>query len=74
MKHAAGEAPSLSREQQLREQAAEADNNMDNRNVNENAAGPVIEVLGDNTTNVVILVMALVAWVAQYAVVQRCEC
>ena len=71
MKHAAGEAPSLSREQQLREQAAQADNN---RNVNENAAGPVIEVLGDNTTNVVILVMALVAWVAQYAVVQRCEC
>lgn len=35
----------------------------------------VVEVIGgDNTTNAVVLVMALLAWVAQYAVVNKCTC
>ena len=76
----------LSREQQLRHRAGgeqsqteESDQGAEARtDQGQNAlvreGGPVIDVLGDNTTNAAILVMALIAWVAQYAVVSRCTC
>jgi hypothetical protein len=35
---------------------------------------PVVDVFGDTPTNGIILVMALIAWIAQYAVASRCTC
>lgn len=81
-KFAAGEEPPvLSREQQLRQRGEQSQSEESDiaaptvgQGQDTGEGGPVIDVLGDNTTNAVILVMALIAWVAQYAVVNRCTC
>jgi len=85
-KLASGEEPAvLTREQRLRQLELRGEGEQSNEDRAADPApaqgqdavtgeGPVIDVLGDNTTNAVILVMALIAWVAQYAVVNRCTC
>ncbi len=65
MKQAAGEEPAPMR------QVRETERGQREEQV---AAPAEIDVLGDNTTNAVILVMALLAWVAQYTVVNNCTC
>lgn len=69
-KLAAGEEPTPElRQRRLREEASDESGRRP-----QEEGEPPMDVFGDNTTNVVVLAMALLGWLAQYAVESRCTC
>ena len=71
MKQAAGEEPAPMRRMRETERGQAETREID---VTPNADAELVDVLGDNTTNAVVFVMVLLAWVAKYTVVNHCTC
>ena len=85
MKHAAGEGPEDGPRQRQRNESNtsgveddgmhhEGDEAAAEAAAAETGEGVEVDIFGDNTTNAVMVVMLLLAWVAQYTVVNHCQC